>query len=45
MPGSYNTQQKNAIAEFTEYTNNKDQKAAAKILKQHNYNVQAAVNA
>jgi hypothetical protein len=45
MPGTYSSQQKTAIAEFSEVTGVKEQKNAAKWLKQHNYNVTAAVNA
>jgi len=45
MPGGYSTQQKTAIAEFSEVTGIRDQKSAAKLLKSHNYQVTAAVNA
>ncbi|KAK3058976.1 Scaffold-type E3 ligase [Extremus antarcticus] len=43
--GGYSTQQKTAIAEFSEVTGIRDQKSAAKLLKSHNYQVTAAVNA
>lgn len=44
MPASYNTQQKGAISEFTGVTQS-DKTNATKLLKQHNWNVQAAINA
>jgi hypothetical protein len=45
MPGTSSAQQKTAITEFCEVTGLKDQKTAAKLLKQHGYHVTAAVNA
>lgn len=44
MPASYNSTQKSAISEFTGVTQS-DKNSAAKVLKQHNWNVAAAVNA
>lgn len=44
MPAAYTSQQKNAIAEFVGVTQS-DKSTAAKILKQHNWQTGAAVNA
>jgi hypothetical protein len=44
MPGNYSSSQKTAMNEFNEVTGVKEQKTAIKWLKQHNYNVSAAVN-
>lgn len=44
MPGSYNTAQKSAISEFVSVTQT-DKNTAAKVLKQHNWNTSAAVDA
>jgi len=43
MPGPYNSAQKAAIAEFTSVTQ-ADKSSAAKLLKQQNWNVSAAIN-
>ncbi|EMC97902.1 hypothetical protein BAUCODRAFT_86079 [Baudoinia panamericana UAMH 10762] len=43
MPAAYNSQQKAAINEFVTVTQS-DKSTAAKILKQHNWNVSAAAN-
>ncbi|KAK5167789.1 uncharacterized protein LTR77_007488 [Saxophila tyrrhenica] len=45
MPGVTSAQQKTAIAEFSEVTGMRDQKAAAKVLKQYGWRVSDAVNA
>lgn len=44
MPSVSSSAQKNALAEFMSVTQ-ADKSAASKALKQHNYNVQAAINA
>lgn len=44
MPPAYTSTQKSAISEFTGVTQ-ADKSSAAKMLKQHNWNVGAAVNA
>lgn len=44
MPPSYSSAQKSALSEFTQVTQS-DKNAASKLLKQHNWNVGAAINA
>jgi len=44
MPPAYTAQQKSCISEFASFTQ-ADKSTAAKVLKQHNWNTQAAVNA
>lgn len=44
MPSPLTTQQKNAVIEYTSITQS-DKSSAAKLLKQCNWNVGAAVNA
>ncbi|KAF2723620.1 DUF298-domain-containing protein [Polychaeton citri CBS 116435] len=44
MPGPYTSAQKQSISDFTQFTSG-DKNMAAKMLKQHGWNVQAAVNA
>ena len=44
MPGPYSSTQKSAINEFIGVTQS-DKNTAGKMLKQHNWNVGAAVNA
>lgn len=43
MPPAYTSSQKSAIAEFSNVTQ-ADKSTAAKLLKQHSWNVGAAVN-
>ncbi|EAT76651.1 hypothetical protein SNOG_16072 [Parastagonospora nodorum SN15] len=43
MPPAYTTQQKNAIAQFMSFTS-VDRTAAARVLKSHNWDAQAAIN-
>ncbi|KAI7095972.1 hypothetical protein KC352_g38947, partial [Hortaea werneckii] len=43
MPAAYTAQQKSAISEFTSVTQS-DKTTAAKILRQHNWNVGGAIN-
>lgn len=43
MPPAYTTQQKNAIAQFMSFTS-VDRTAAARVLKSHNWDTQAAIN-
>ncbi|KAL5115506.1 Scaffold-type E3 ligase [Pleosporales sp. CAS-2024a] len=43
MPPAYTAQQKNAIAQFTSFTS-VDRTAAARVLKSHNWDTQAAMN-
>jgi len=43
MPGPYTSTQKAAIGEYTSVTQ-ADKSSAAKALKQHNWNIGAAIN-